>query len=277
MQDAITSLESLDGRIALEAQFIKDIANTVRDVIPNMIYGTKKIFNHFRKIEKSDLYMLDLKIHVVERLFKETNYANICDSVAISPEGLSSTYDQLALRVLDCVKYSNNVPPRLNDYSALVSGIINSAENRKSLADYSGVMKQVDVERNNVNDEYGKLFTKGSVKSVRKFSDIIENNTTWLECIPVIEEAMKQATKYKTNDIQKSVDNLSILLDGLNDRVSNGTAVDFTPETLKTLSATTLTVARDVEFYGVTMFRLSETKRCYEETCKNIMKMLGKK
>lgn len=269
------SLESIDERIAMEAGMISSITNMISDLVPNMIFGAKKIYNHFVKLEKPDLRLLMVDERKLKRALNPNSFADLSNIEIAMPEGFSGNTLTLFNCIKENVQYVNNAPPRLQDYIKFISGLISSSEGRRSLSDYSAIMKAVDKEREEQIAKYAANFTPGSVRSMMKYGDVVENNNQWIECISVVRSCMETALKHKIKDVQSQVDIVVRLLDDINSRVSKGTMNDMTPETLRTLSAMTLTMAREVEFYALTMYHLSESKRHYEESSKQLIQCMG--
>lgn len=274
VSDLSISLENLDERIALEAGFISGIATAIRDAVPNLIFNAKKLFANIKKLDKHDLRFLDVNYTVLERLMGDDTFVNISELPVVVPEGMSSNLFDVCEAVKKLVAYSNNTLPRLQDYSRFIAGIISSADGRKSLNDYSGIMKTVDKERDQVTKPYNDCFQAGSTKAIREYGSVVENNKMWLSCYQSLTDSIEDAKKFKLVDIENSINEITMLLDNLNERIKSGTVLDMSTETLRTLSAMTVTVAREVELYGITMYRLSEVKKCYEISSKDLLKAL---
>lgn len=270
------SLESLDERIAMEAGFISGIATTIRDVVPNIIFAARKAFANIKGLDKHDLRFLDVNYRILERVLGNDTFVNISGLPVVIPEGMSSPFNEVCVSVQKLVNYANNTQPRLTDYAKFISTVISSQDGRKALNDYSTLMKAVDKERDNTASYYNACFQAGSTKAITDYGKAIENNTLWLSCNQTLLETIEQAKLYKVKDISNLVSEVSILLDNLNERIKAGTVLDMSPETLRSLSAMTVTMAREVELYALTMYRLSEVKKCYELSCKNLIKALNK-
>ena len=275
LNDLSFALESLDTRIAMESGFINGIANTIRDVVPNLIFGANKIFASIKGLDKYDLRYLDVKMHIMKRILTEDNFVDISGIPVVIPEGMSSSFHMICEAIQKQVTYANNTYPRLVDYSKFISSLISSSDGRRSLKDYSALMKAVDAERETVSKEYANCIQSGSTKSIADYGDVTENNGNWLLCNQILLDTIEKAKVHKVKDIESFVNEITLLLDNLNTRIRSGTVLDMTTETLKSLSAMTVTIAREVEMYAITLYRLSEIKKCYEESCKKLIKSLN--
>lgn len=269
----VLSLESLNEQIAMESGFVGRIATTLMDVIPNLVHGAKKKLVGTR-LDKYDLRFVDVNKTVMQRAIKEGSYANISDFPVPVPQGFNGNYLQLCDALTQCIVHSNDALQRLQEYSQFLANVISSVDARRSMRDYTGVMKGYDAQREKVSTIYGKLFTTDSVQALSKYGQVVDSNKQWFEVYDALDKLCALGREQKLNVLESTVTEIVALLDALQERITSKTITDMTPETLRSLSAMTVTAAREVEFCAISLYRLSETKKCYETACANLIKAL---
>lgn len=267
------SLESIDESIALEAGMFSNLKHILLDSIPNLIHGAKKLFTFSH--EKYDLTYMEHSYSVIERYLIRANFALINDLELIGPEGMTSKLPVLLDVLIGNMEYSNKSLKILNEFKSYLSTLINNPEARKNLKDNSNQYKNIDRERNIEADKLKGCYTKvNSVKAAFRLDELVSNNTEWLECYKKLEKLLALGKVYDITTYNKTVNECTELLTALEGILKSTDHKAYSPETTKTLSAITLTVAREVEFHFLTVYRITEVKRVYEKSTDMLIKAL---
>jgi hypothetical protein len=113
-----------------------------------------------------------------------------------------------------------------------------------------------DAEREHYQKEIGQFFTHGSTTAKSSVGECFTRNADWKPFLNGLGDLRRDAELTKPDVVQATVKDIMDLLDALKNAVHAGELDSSSAATLKNLSEGTLSAAREVEFYSVTMFRV---------------------
>lgn len=267
------SLESIEQRVAIESGVFNSIANSIADVIPSLVHAAKKHFAA-KDIDKWDLRFLDVNYAVLEKALLAANYMDIREIACNCPPAVNATLGEYTSALTSCMEYANGVFGKLTDYSIYLSRILSNKDERRSVRDYSLVAKDNDKARAALALEHDKLLKSGSNRTIARFGEIASSNKDFIEVQVKMVTLLKACQVVKVSDVQALIKNVVELLAALEQASQNKEINDLSPEAFRTLTTLTSVMARDVEFYAITLYRAFQAKVAYEQSAQALIKSL---
>ena len=255
----IISLESFqqqvqpwNNRIALEAGFLADLSKTIAAIVPNMVSATKEFLSTRQFVPNEAKPRPDF-LSKMDKL----NYAALMALDINVPEGFVGnleTYTKLLQE--SAVHAAGIVQDVLEPYNKFLSGLISNPNVRLDSRSVLPQLVKRDTARQNHNSRIDRQFRLTSTNDTAKYGKVIGRNAEWDGIVLGLVAAGKTMGYAPNETVQKSVDTCLELLDGLKVQAQTGGLDKTSGPQLRNLSESTLSVAREVEFFSITSYRL---------------------
>lgn len=228
------------------------------------IASLKDVFSH-RDDVTTDIGRVP-HYRVVRKELERTSYASLRETKVYVPTGLSVGYKTYLAVLEPCVKVNQGLLPRvLSPFSRWLGELINDPTKLEKLSNTSSIR---DFEPHNLDthlSELGECFEKGKNVNKVPFKQAFSRNADVKEVLAKAEDLTGQFIGIDRKAVIKKVDeiadNLEVLIGYLED---DDTKVGSEVEQL--LSQVAYTVAREVEFYGVMAYHLTQLTTALKDT-----------
>lgn len=255
----INSLESFqqqvqpwNNRIALEADFLADLSKTIAAIVPNMVSATKEFLSTRQFVPNEAKPRPDF-LAKMDKL----NYAALMALEINVPEGFAGnleTYTKLLQE--SAVHAAGVVQDVLEPYNKFLSGLISNDNARMDSSNVLVRLARRETPRENHNRQIDKQFRLAATNGTAKYGKVIGRNSEWDGIVLGLVAAGKTMAYAPNDTVQKSVDTCLELLDALKTQAKTGGLDKTSGAQLRNLSEGTLSVAREVEFFSITSYRL---------------------
>lgn len=265
----------VDRRIGLEAGILSNFANTLREGIPSML---SSVTSALRSAEiPEDTSKKGVQFHRPEflRLLEKHNYVHLSALSVFVPEGFKGNLAMYAIALLESAEHANKVvADSINPYNTFLSTLLSSSNARlSSFAELSYLAKK-DLARDNLNKEIGKFFNAGSTASKQPMGSVISRNADWQALLLTLPRIQKASEEVSRQTVQKSVDECLELIGAVKEGAKAGELDNLSGPMIKQLSQATLSVAREVEFYSVTAFRIGTLNTVVDQSINSVTNAL---
>lgn len=269
------SLALLQQRIALESQYLANFSRTVQEVVPSVVDAVKNFFSS-NPVPQTTKFLDDRNKPAFARLINSHNYINTSKLSMYVPEGFTGSLVAYAEQLLaSAVHASSVVSDVLNPYNQFLSGLINSDQTRLSTRDPLAFLDKVKVSREALTQDLAKHFAAGSTITRTEVGKVIQRNKDWETVLLLLPKIKEQVTKVSPTAVNNAMGDTLALLDALKLAVQSGDLANISAQTLRSLSAHTLLVAREVEFYSVTYFRVQVLDKAVQDSVDQLTKALA--
>lgn len=255
------SLESQMERLAMEAEFLANMIDTFRNVVPSL---TTKLFDAGIQIKS---YFEDTKtardIKTTHySLAKKTAHVNFTDyrHILVSvPEGFNGDmlgYSKLLNRMSpEMYKELNDV---LIQYNFILSGFISNKEDKLSLQDHTALFKKTQNHREALIAQVDPFFSADSDQSKMKLGTFIDR---FADIAPLVSEVLKLEkihSEQNVAELKRSVDKCVDLLKIISDGTANSNIANISGPVAKNISIGAYEIGKYVEFMAAIRFRVNQ-------------------
>lgn len=259
----LDDLRRIDARVSMEGEHLANFAETLRGVVPTLVDTTKSFLGRFTA-KDSQLTQTEKPVALnygefrkFVDLMEKQKYMAIESLRWFVPEGFTgSMVEYTAALELCSIHAEGIIADVLNPYAQFLSRIITSKNATMNTTRDLGFLAKRDVERESLQTSVGKFFVHGSTGAKTTIGQCFSRNADWKPFFNGLGLLRDSSDRVKPEVVQGQVKDIMGLLDGLKSAVHNGELDGSSSQTLKNLSEGTLSAAREVEFYSVTMFRI---------------------
>lgn len=271
-QDAnfMAALESIDQTAALEAFSIGGLANRVADVIPNMVFAAKAAFAK-HKTDKYDLRPLNFNTTILQRAVESASYVSVSSFQVYVPMGFKGNLKDYAMQMTVAVDYANGIIERLIAFNTLVSAVLSDKNTRQSVKNLAVATAEQSKLRDEATESLKGFKNANSRKDRERLGEVYRSMGEVYETALLTEEILRDCGSIQLGDIEKFVAEASELLDALSSAAANQQLTGITPEVLKSVASSTLTVARDVELFALLMNEVAQLKVAVQDSAKEMI------
>jgi hypothetical protein len=259
----LDDLRRIDARVSMEGEHLANFAETLRGVVPTLVDTTKSFLSRFTA-KDSQLSQTEKPVVLSYNEFRKfvdlmekQKYVAIANLRWFVPEGFSGHMLSYTAALEACALHAEGIIGEvLNPYAQFLSRIITSKNATMNTTRDLGFLAKRDVQREDLQGIVGKFFVHGSTGAKSTIGDTFSRNADWKPFFNDLGKLRDSSDRVKPEVVQGQVNDIMGLLDGLKSAVHNGELDGSSSQTLKNLSEGTLSAAREVEFYSVTMFRI---------------------
>lgn len=256
----VAALESIVESIALEASAAQGFVNRVADLVPTLVTATKNVLSS--NDDKPELAPLHLNIGVLQSALKDAPFSDIVSLSHPVPAGMEGNMYDFVSVMEKQVHYINEVPAKLTAFNQFVSGLITSAQTRKSINNFSDEFREMAHERNALLQGSREFFkTATSRIAVKPYGEIVASNTQYIELSKKVQKLVDDANKTSFKNTQKLVKDTKELLDALTTSAMGGQLTEMSGASMETLAVYTTTIAQEVEMYSTVLFMVAELRK----------------
>lgn len=249
------SLEAQLDRLALEANYLANVINVFKNVLPNLTSHITNLAGSLRQDDNSDTIKNAVKNFAeLEKKLKYAEFVTYSKTLISVPEGFKGN-------LLDYIHMLDKLTPEvysgindtLTEYKAILSTFITNKDAKIGLKDETKFFLQLEKHRLEVVDQLDKFYPKDSNVSKCYLGDALNRFGDVSELVTAIKSLDKkhvaQNIANMDNKIKECVDLLNVIIESINNKgienVSGNASMN--------ISKGAYEVAKYVEF--VTVFR----------------------
>lgn len=249
------SLESQLERLALEANFLANVIDVFKNVLPNLTSHITTLVGSIKADDNSDTIKNAVKAFTeLDKKLKYAEYVTYSKTLVSVPEGFKGNLlDYIHLLDKLTPEVYNGINETLTEYKAILSTFITNKDAKIGLKDETRFFTQLEKHRLEVVSQLDKFFPADSNVSKAYLGDTISRFTEVHELVTAIKALDKkhvaQNIANMDNKIKECVDLLNVIIASINEKgienVSGNASMN--------ISKGAYEVAKYVEF--VTVFR----------------------
>jgi len=258
-------VDQLAARLSMESEVLQDFTDLLAKSIPALGQSLAASF------QKS----LNLFQGFISGFSPDSRLLNFANTVPYSalapmkiyvPEGFSGNALEYVQLLKESVTHTEDLVANvINPYNGFLSALISNPDSAKNTAIRPAIFDRKDRERDELNMKIGKFFKNGT-SSTGKYEQFFKRNLELVESKRDLDQIYRDLTKISPSTVQKAVNDTIDLIAGLESVLPKEQLKQISPQTVKFLAEATLTVAKEVEFYGITRYRSETFVKCFEET-----------
>lgn len=261
----LQDLEVYRRRVALEATL--DVAN-MGVLFDRVFPSIAKSFTGFMDLFSHNNPTIDLS-HKQEKFLREIpkhKYLDIAPLLAYTPEGLKVTYTTYADELQPAVDHASKVlSVSLNVFSAYLSQLLTTNDGVNSSNSMKRVFSDWEKQRDHLNKGLGKCFDQGSRTEV-SIDRVIDRNGDWSKLLHTLEAMVVTMNTVNHSALKKKIDECVQLIEAVKNKGERGEMKSITPQVMDNLADGAYSVAREVEFYVATYYKVEAFSKAVDAT-----------
>ena len=248
------SLRIQRDRLALEALSGADIKSLMTTGVPAMLTEIKCFFNQFAP-DQPAIKLTGKQQDFVKEIQKHP-YLNIAPLTAFVPEGLNVTYANYASHLMMGVMHASRVlSGPLSAYTTFLSQLISNHDQQLSSTSFDKAHKELARERNDINEELGSCFKRGSTKTDVTIGDVIARNSDWPAVFQNSTHILNLMNEVDRKALNKKIAECGDLLDKVMAMSKRGELEGMTPQAMTNLSNGAYQIASELEFFAAMYYK----------------------
>lgn len=256
------SLEHHIERLALEADYLSDAANTLNNIIPKISEKIGAFIKSFTPGETPAEDMMrhaEKDVNTLKSIIPYSSFATFDKTLVTVPEGFIGNFETYLDVMLSVSReITVNATDVLSTLQADLSVFISSKENKFSSKDKTAAFKKFEKRRIDIQEELAKFFSDKNVRSKAYMSEVIGR----FEDIDIINAKCRKLTELNTgkilNEIHRQAQEVNTLLDiVISDSREDG-ASKVSGISAKNISTGAYEAAKAIELVGIFRFRIEQ-------------------
>lgn len=270
-------------RITMESESLNGFASTVASLVPNMATKTKDFITKFFDSnsgvkEVKDIQVLPGDLTEFLLLMERRDYMGIAPMAINVPEGFTGDLVAYTAFLLDSAEHSQRIiSDILNPFNTFLSSLVTNKDAQRRVQQDLVFLAKADAQRNKLNQESSRFFKHGSNQARLELGKAIRRNADWRQVFINLRKATEEIQKTPNSSVQNVVNDCVSLLNAIKSSSESQELDKISPEMLKTLADRTLTVAKEVEFFAITSFRIIVANTVMEQNVKQLKDHFKKK
>lgn len=250
----LNSLRLTRDAVALEAGFVQNVQELIRNVFPSMRADIASFFGQFSN-EAPAIQLTSAQNEFIKEISKHS-FSDLTALGAYVPEGLDVPYADY-LKVLEAAgdHAFETMPKVLADYSLYLSMLINNNDQKRDTKSFVQALREFEKKRTEHNIALGRCFKKGSTRTDVTIGHVVNRNSDWTNVFGFANKLMKDANSVDRRALNKKIAEISQLLDVIQKKVEREDFVGASPETVENLAEYTYSVASELEFFAATYYK----------------------
>jgi len=254
-KDMLNSLRIQNERVAIEAFAGANVQSLLSNTFPALLSDIKGFFGSFTS-DTPAIALSPKERDFVKELAKHA-YGNLSPLAAFVPEGLDTTYLKYSNILLNAAEHVSHLTIAvLPSYANFLSSLINNQDAKLSTISFNKIYQELTVKREVLNQELGLCFKRGSTKTEVTFGDVVARNNDWEKVFVVNAEMLKHVNSVDRKVLNKKIQECSELLEVIMLKMKRNEFENMSPEVIINLSNGAYQVARELEFFSVTYFKV---------------------
>lgn len=274
--DAKLALE----QIALEAQFLKNMAQAIKDFFPSIFGEIKKnkevTINLLDELQKDKDIKLDKDQTFVLKEIMRHNFTEYADRPTMVPNGFTGQHTfidfikQLEHSVDHLMTIEKNV---LQRFYSEISAFITNKGDRSSLKDLSSYYTALGKKSEQDLAKIGQFF-KGDDTAYLSIGKVIHRGNDLPNLYRELISLDKKINTIDRGALKDSINKISDLMDVIIQNAQEKKIDYASPETIKSISTGAYVVAKELEYYSVVFFRVIMIKESVKDLTENLKKFI---
>jgi hypothetical protein len=201
----------------------------------------------------------------------EMGYVNISELKAYVPEGMCVRYTVLIDALKPCIKHVSNIEAgSVIPYELLLGNLVSNKSYLISLDTNEAKYSKMQEKRDGVLKDLNDCYNPNSTESVSNVKRLVNNNSEWNPILFFMNTDFDNINKVNISELKSRIVKMNTYLDILIS-MSKDNDVTVTPEIIRYLSNGSYQIAKELEFFSSTYFRLMQFKGSVENTMDNII------
>ncbi len=247
-------------QIALEANVLSNMFNSLRTIFPSIVNKVKaklgEVDEELKLLEQEGIQLTTRDKQIFNKL-KKVNYLDISQIAIIVPEGFESKYLNYGVYIEETLNNLNKLKNEvLVPYKLYLTTFIANRDAKISTVDKTLEYDKLSLARKDSNDTNESFFKIGSVQSKQRLGTVVTRNADIILLNNKVEILENKLKVVNVSDVKNTSKECIVLLDTIIKMLGEKKFSNVSPETAKNLAKGAFEVAKEVEYFAVSYYRV---------------------
>lgn len=247
-------------QIALEANVLSNMFNSLRTIFPNIVNKVKaklgEVDEELKLLEQEGIQLTTRDKQIFNKL-KKVNYLDISQIAIVVPEGFESKYLNYGVYIEETLNNLNKLKNEvLVPYKLYLTTFIANRDAKISTVDKTLEYDKLSLARKDSNDTNESFFKIGSVQSKQRLGTVVTRNADIILLNNKVEILENKLKVVNVSDVKNTSKECIVLLDTIIKMLGEKKFSNVSPETAKNLAKGAFEVAKEVEYFAVSYYRV---------------------
>lgn len=271
----LSSLRNTRDVVALEANFVQNVQELIKNVFPSMRADIASFFGQFSN-DAPAIQLTSAQNDFVKEISKHS-FSDLTALGAYVPEGLDVHYVDY-LKILEAAgDHAFQITPKvLSEYSLYLSVLITNDQQKRDTTSHAYPLREIEKKRAEHNIALGRCFKKGSTRTDVTLGHVVGRNSDWPNVFNFANKLTKDANSVDRKVLNKKIAEVSQFLDIIQKKIEREEFVGASPEVIQNLAEYTYTVASELEFFSAIYYKTMAITNAINLTVAHFKKVFEK-
>lgn len=203
-------------------------------------------------------------------LIKKIDYTSIGLTKAQNVEGSKVTYLRYMQELTPACEYAVGINAKIDRYITFLAQFVSDHKFSTSTMDDKKQLASQEKIRKDLYTEFSKLYSKDSMKAVVLVKHVVERNADWEKVFKEINPIIRLIESVDRTKLKAQIKQCSDYIEIIISDFQKNKDRKVSQEAADRLASLALDIAKDLEFYATTHFRVLQLKGCIENTTLSI-------
>lgn len=276
MEIAIESIKELKlcrDQLALEFFSLKSASSFLTQLLPGITASFK---NTKENVDLPEIKPLNKNQTAFLKLLKEVPFTEVGELKAYTPEGMGKTYIEYLKVLVTVTEYIKTIQGDvMQPYVLFLAQLVSDKKASFSSDSKKKEYELLEKHRDNIYKEFSKMYIKDSYAAETKVKNVVDRNADWNTVLQLLNTCTANMESVDRELIKRQVKQCSDYLDLIYDGLKKDDVKDTSQEAAARLSNGAYNVAKTLELYSTTHYRVLAITGSIENTIKHICNVLG--
>lgn len=272
-ENTSVALEQISTQVALEALSVSSVVNRVADLVPDLVHSAKMFLGDKNK-DKPSLSSLSVNPSTLSKALTPTTFTNLASLNHPVPAGFKGNLYEYTVVLKQALIFASDAPAIITDFNVFLSQMISSEQARKSIRSDVQIFRDRTKTRKELINATTPFFSAGSRINNARYGDVIGSNAQYLQFVDLVQELLQISSAIKLSHVETLVQDCHELLSSLSENAAGNQLSGLSPQMLEMIGLATDSVARDIEYYSLTLWALSGLREATQKGAESLIKAL---
>jgi len=256
--------------LSLESITVGEIQSLFRNIFPSLVNGLTGFVDQFSHEDQT--FQISSKEAKFIAEVNKYKYMDLAPLTAYVPEGLDVPFSKYSTELMIATTHASRIlAGPLTAFSTFLAELVSNSDAQLSTKSFVAPYKELERERNEMNEGLGKCFKHGSTITERTYGDVISRNSDWPAVFHNSDAIVKMISSVDRNVLNKKVKECTDLLNILMGKIERDELKNISAEAVRNLANGAFQVASELEFYSVTYYKALAYSTSLNRTVEHFM------
>ncbi len=246
-------------------------------LIPGIMSEFKDFVAHFSNSNNKPAIQLTSKQTELVKTLGKHAYFDLAPLYVTVPEGLNVGYRAYCEALETALQFAEILPEELSNYETFISRLLSNEDDVKS-TDYAKF--KYDTMNKDLDASVAKIarcFKKNDHTTEMKYGQVIQSNGEWSTVFEQVNSIVKRIEAVDRTSLLKQIERTTKLLDMFQGKIKRHEIDNISHEMVAKVGDYTYIVARYLEYYSVTHYRVLALAEAINQTTEKVLAICNRK